>query len=594
MALKNRIFLILFVFLQTIYCCQKEEQISEPNIHTLNIEVNNDSIYLNGNISISNSFEIDSLGFVISSEKKPDLKSIVIFADKHDEKGDFRKIILDKFIKDSTYYVRTIIQSKGFVYYGNELTFISKNLNLPKIDDFTPAFGNDSEYVKIYGSNFSNDVKDISVYFGLKQATVLSCSSDRILVKVPSYTISEKCSISVRVKDKQATSSKKFFLFGPVISDFSPNEGHGGLTITINGVNFSEIKWRNSVYLGTKLAQIIEASGRRLVVKTDLTGYLPGSYKISVIANDKRAVSDSSLKVISPWKRLSDLPVPGIAGAVTFRIKNKIYLCTGTTNWNNTGYFTNLFLEYDILTDKWSKKANFPGEARDKAVGFSIGEKGYVGLGETYSLGPLLDFWEYDPTTDVWIRKSDFPARSRAGSMSFSYENKGYVLMGQMLDYVSPYLVDFWAYKPESDSWEQLPDFISGSHSESYIAILNNILYVFGGNDHPSTLGTNKIWSYNFSSQEWKTLGTFSFYPVYCFYDNNKCYVLTTKNELIEFMPETGNTIMMPVFPGINRGNWSDRGSGFIFNNKIYFGAGSIGGYGECTNDFWSFDLFFL
>src|SRR6185436_16374119 len=38
-----------------------------------------------------------------------------------------------------------------------------------------------------------------------------------------------------------------------------------------------------------------------------------------------------------------------------------------------------------IRPGSWTQKANFPGPARIGAVGFSIGNKGYVGLGWHYS-----------------------------------------------------------------------------------------------------------------------------------------------------------------------------------------------------------------
>jgi hypothetical protein len=584
-------FIILSAFLISIFSCKKEVQSEMVTIQTLSVDVKNDSIYLNGKIITTGERIIDSLGFVLSPKEKPDIKSMVVFSTKHDDIGNFRITIADNFTKDSSYYVRSIIQSEGYVYYGNEMSFISKNLNLPRIDDFSPTSGIDNEYVKIYGTNFSNDIRDVSVLFGTIPAEVASCSLNRILVKIPAYKISESCKIAVKIKSNDVSSSKYFFLFGPVINDFSPMEGHGITTVTINGANFSDVKWRNTVYVGSKLAEIIEASENSIIIKVDLTSYLPDSYSISVIVNDKITVSDSSLKVTSSWKQLADLPISGIAGQVTFQIKNKIYLCTGTTNWLNTGNFTNLFFEYDITTDKWTKKANFPGADRDKAVGFSVGEKGYVGLGETHSQGPLIDFWEYDPSLDKWTRKSDFPGRGRAGSVGFSYNNNGYALMGKMLDYILPYLTDFWSYTPDSDTWQKLPDFISNSLSGSQMAILNDKLYIIGGNDDSHGTSKNDIWRYDLITQEWKFINTFAIMPQFTFYGNNKCYVFNSKFELCEYFPESGNIIKMPVFPGTVRDFWADRGSGLIYNNKIYYGAGSIGGVGECTNDFWSFDL---
>lgn len=53
----------------------------------------------------------------------------------------------------------------------------------------------------------------------------------------------------------------------------------------------------------------------------------------------------------------------------------------------------------------WAQKTNFGGTARWGAVGFSIGNKGYIGTGGEGSV-PKNDFWEYDPTTDTWTQKA--------------------------------------------------------------------------------------------------------------------------------------------------------------------------------------------
>ena len=41
--------------------------------------------------------------------------------------------------------------------------------------------------------------------------------------------------------------------------------------------------------------------------------------------------------------------------------------------------------------------ANFTGDARALANGFSIGDKGYIGTGYGVFGDPLQDLWEYDP-----------------------------------------------------------------------------------------------------------------------------------------------------------------------------------------------------
>ncbi|TAL57846.1 MAG: T9SS type A sorting domain-containing protein [Bacteroidetes bacterium] len=61
------------------------------------------------------------------------------------------------------------------------------------------------------------------------------------------------------------------------------------------------------------------------------------------------------------------------------------------------------FWEWNQASNTWTQKTNFGGVARHLAVGFSIGNKGYIGTGDS---GPGCDdankvensdFWEYTP-----------------------------------------------------------------------------------------------------------------------------------------------------------------------------------------------------
>ena len=86
--------------------------------------------------------------------------------------------------------------------------------------------------------------------------------------------------------------------------------------------------------------------------------------------------------------------------AVGFSIGNKGYIGTG----EDTNGATKDFWEYDPDNDTWTRKADFGGTARSNAVGFSIGNKGYIGTANWGNSSD--DFWEYDPATDIWTRKS--------------------------------------------------------------------------------------------------------------------------------------------------------------------------------------------
>ena len=63
--------------------------------------------------------------------------------------------------------------------------------------------------------------------------------------------------------------------------------------------------------------------------------------------------------------------------------------------------------------DTWTQKADFGGLERYGAVGFSIGNKGYMGTG-TDDATFKKDFWEYDPAFNTWTQKAAVGRPARA------------------------------------------------------------------------------------------------------------------------------------------------------------------------------------
>lgn len=157
----------------------------------------------------------------------------------------------------------------------------------------------------------------------------------------------------------------------------------------------------------------------------------------------------------------------------SFTIGSKIYVITGdTTSWFFRGRLIAYTWEYDTTTKAWTKRAPFPGKLRIGAVGFSIGNKGYIGGGRNFgkpdSLGTstfqqgsqhvvvsnapkvweredvtvtyvnakgdslLNDFWEYDAIANTWTKKADIPGTvmGRAYPIGFAMNNKGYIGLG--------------------------------------------------------------------------------------------------------------------------------------------------------------------
>ncbi|MBK6485144.1 MAG: T9SS type A sorting domain-containing protein [Chitinophagaceae bacterium] len=215
---------------------------------------------------------------------------------------------------------------------------------------------------------------------------------------------------------------------------------------------------------------------------------------------------------------------------VGFSIGNKGYMGTGLDD-----YFRKDFWEYDPLLNSWTQLADFGGVARAEAVGFSIGNKGYIGTGYDADSHNLKDFWEYDPDLNNWIQKTDFLSVAY-GAVGFSIGGKGYMGTGNKNSGLQK---GFAEYDPVTDIWIKKAD--------------------FGG--------TARFQAVGFSIGSKGYLGTGS----------------VTK-DFWEYDPALNTWTQKVDFGGIAR----SQAVGFSIGNKGYLGTGAILS-GAPTSDFWEY-----
>ncbi len=236
---------------------------------------------------------------------------------------------------------------------------------------------------------------------------------------------------------------------------------------------------------------------------------------------------------LNVWTQKAAYPGSGRYGMVGFAIGNYGYAGTGWSGIGGGSNQYNDFWQYDPGTNTWLQKANFGGTGRYSAVGFAIGNKGYIGLG--YS--PLKrDFWEYDPVTDTWTPKADFPMLRQAAT-GFAIGNKGYIGTGYM-NGVS--YTDFYEFDPLANTWTQKSD-VPGLRRRGAVGFtIGNYGYLgMGYND--STYLTdfsrydpvNNVWTVVAS------IGGVPRYGAYAFSLNNYGYVGTGSYGGIIYVQET-------------------------------------------------------
>ena len=201
------------------------------------------------------------------------------------------------------------------------------------------------------------------------------------------------------------------------------------------------------------------------------------------------------------WTQKADFGGGDRYGAVGFTIGSKIYMGLG----NYAGSFKKDFWEYDPASDTWTQKADFGGAARRKAVGFSIGSKGYIGtgLGDTNC---TKDFWEYDPASDTWTQKADFGGTAREGATGFSIGTKGYIGTGYFFDGTSYRYKDFWEYDTITDLWTQKEDFAGTARNGATGFSINSKGYIGTGYDGWERYD---FWEYNAATDTWSQKADF-------------------------------------------------------------------------------------
>ncbi len=245
----------------------------------------------------------------------------------------------------------------------------------------------------------------------------------------------------------------------------------------------------------------------------------------------------------------------------------------------------------------WVQKVNFIGTERVHAVGFSIGNKGYMGLGEvftTFTWTCYKDFWEYDPASNVWTQKAAFPGPTRIAAVGFSIGAKGYVGTGATTDTWTFYR-DFWEYDPVANSWSQKADFI-GARAFAVGFSIGSKGYI--GTGLSDTLTSNAdFWEYDVPSDTWTKKSDFQGglrESAIGFSIKQKGYVgcggdgINVYQDFWEWDQGTGVWSQKANFAGVAR-----KGAiGFSIGNFGYVGTGdtSYNAGSSSLSDFWQYN----
>ncbi len=280
--------------------------------------------------------------------------------------------------------------------------------------------------------------------------------------------------------------------------------------------------------------------------------------------------------------------VGGLAryGAVGFSIGSKGYIGLGNPvsgpNWLVD------FWEYDTTSNSWTQKANFGGPGRQNAVGFCIGSKGYIGTGAASGTF-YTDFWEYDPVANTWTQKANFAGGARRFATGFSTGTKGYIGTGNSVN--GNDLSDFWEYDPSANNWTQKADFGGGQRIAAVGFSIGTKGYIGTGYSNNGFL-KNDFWEYDPSTNIWTQKANFGG----IIRDNAVGFCIGTRgyigtgwnsisyylNDFWEYDPYSNTWTQKANFGGGNRGV----AVGFSIGDKGYIGTGNNSSF---EKDFWAY-----
>lgn len=227
----------------------------------------------------------------------------------------------------------------------------------------------------------------------------------------------------------------------------------------------------------------------------------------------------------------------------------------------------------------WEKRADFPNDGRHRATAIAIGNKGYMGLGHYNGAGPNIvhrDWWEYDLATNAWSQKADYPGGNSSGTyaaLAFGIGNYGYVGGGQ----VAPNS-NFYRYDPSTNNWTQM--------ANSPTVPMNTQGFVIG--DKGYYMSGSSVYEYNSTTNQWSTKSpapfSISTWPS-TFTIDSKGYV-KSGTALYEYKATTDSWILRSSFPGS-----ATAGSvGFSQYGKGYIVTGYAGWLSEVVSEVWEFD----
>jgi N-acetylneuraminic acid mutarotase len=317
----------------------------------------------------------------------------------------------------------------------------------PLITGFEPNAAGMCEWVRIVGSQFDSIAANNQVKFNGVQAEIEFASDTVLLVRVPVDASSGP--IEVTVGGQTILSNEPFTLLKGHWKQLPDFPGHSRFEATgfvLNGKLYIGLGSQGSVFYDD-FWEYDPATGA-WTQKADYpggeqhsaTGFeLNGKGYIGFGSNATGELYEYDA-ANDAWTQKASNAICGGSGPYVFTMNGKAYIGCSKLDGNH-------FFEYDPTADTWTEIPSAPpGDNRVNGVGFTLDEKGYMGLG---GYTQFSDFSAFDPATMTWSGIAGLPLEP--GTQT--YEASAFTIDGSAYARV---LHQFWSYDQAANVWRQV------------------------------------------------------------------------------------------------------------------------------------------
>ncbi len=357
-----------------------------------------------------------------------------------------------------------------------------------EITSISPVEAVPGSVVTITGSNFTDDVV---VSLGNTPAEIISIEANRIEVKIPTTLTPSSVVLKVDAQGAPATTDFEILPFF-VEKTNHPDGAFGGTGFVLNNVLYFGMggePWyqynvNSDTWTPMESNNAAPDKSGAIGMSINGKGYILGTG------------FDNELWEFNPltknWTMKSSYPNSQLIFPAVIVVGTNLYLVTGYHDG-----ISNEVWKYATLDDEWTQENNFAGVKRGDAVGFVVGGTGYVGQGFDFDTNSFLnDFYAYNATSDSWAEISAplNPSANLEGGIGFSVGDKGYIGLGR--NGTNAPVNDFWKYDPTEDSWTQFATYDGNGVINVQAFVVGKKVYLINGSNENNSEHYVEMWEF--------------------------------------------------------------------------------------------------